>query len=122
MNILLLGSGGREDALAWRLRQSPSCDVLIARRAILALHVGQTASRLILATRCSGLLAKDRAIDLIVIGPGRPRRGVADATSRRIATFGPSEAAAQLEGSRASGIVRSSRHSDRRLCSDRNCN
>src|SRR5260221_6400342 len=30
MNILLLGSGGREDALAWRLRQSPSCDKLIA--------------------------------------------------------------------------------------------
>jgi phosphoribosylamine--glycine ligase len=30
MNILLLGSGGREDALAWRLRQSPSCERLIA--------------------------------------------------------------------------------------------
>ena len=30
MNILLLGSGGREDALAWRLRQSPSCDALVA--------------------------------------------------------------------------------------------
>ena len=30
MNILLLGSGGREDALAWRLRQSPSCDRLLA--------------------------------------------------------------------------------------------
>src|SRR5438552_10615416 len=30
MDILLLGSGGREDALAWRLRQSPSCDRLIA--------------------------------------------------------------------------------------------
>src|SRR5437868_14019962 len=30
MSILLLGSGGREDALAWRLRQSPSCDKLVA--------------------------------------------------------------------------------------------
>ncbi|HYI43381.1 MAG TPA: phosphoribosylamine--glycine ligase N-terminal domain-containing protein, partial [Sphingomicrobium sp.] len=30
MNILLLGSGGREDALAWRLRQSPSCGELVA--------------------------------------------------------------------------------------------
>ena len=44
MDILLLGSGGREDALAWRLRQSPSCGELIAAPAIRASRAGPSAS------------------------------------------------------------------------------
>src|SRR3954454_23265882 len=81
MNILLLGSGGREDALAWRLRQSPSCDKLlaapgnpgIARWAeIVALDPCDTGAIVDLARRNS--------IDLVVVGPEAPLvAGVADA-------------------------------------------
>ena len=103
MNILLLGSGGREDALAWRLRQSPSCTRLIASpgnpgierwaecHAVDPCDVGAVVA-----------LAKAKAIDLVVVGPEAPLvAGVADALrAQGIATFGPSAAAAMLEGSK----------------------
>ena len=103
MNILLLGSGGREDALAWRLRQSPSCNVLIAApgnpgiaRWADCVAIDPCDADAVVS------LAKDRAIDLIVVGPEAPLvAGVADAArAAGIATFGPSAAAAQLEGSK----------------------
>jgi phosphoribosylamine--glycine ligase len=103
MNILLLGSGGREDALAWRLRQSPSCDVLIAAPG----NPGVARWAECVATDpCDAqevvALAKQRGIDLIVVGPEAPLvAGVADAArAAGIATFGPSAAAARLEGSK----------------------
>src|SRR5438270_12006988 len=81
MNLLLLGSGGREDALAWRLRQSPSCDKLlaapgnpgIARWAeCIAIDPNDPAAVVRLAVRDT--------IDLVVIGPEAPLvAGVADA-------------------------------------------
>jgi phosphoribosylamine--glycine ligase len=103
MNILLLGSGGREDALAWRLRQSPSCDKLlaapgnpgIARWADIAsvdpCDPGAVAG-----------LARENAIDLVVVGPEAPLvAGVGDALREAgFAVFGPNAAAAQLEGSK----------------------
>lgn len=103
MNILLLGSGGREDALAWRLRQSPSCDALI---------VAPGNPGIARWADCVAIdpcdpdavvsLAQERAIDLIVVGPEAPLvAGVADAArAAGIDTFGPSAAAAQLEGSK----------------------
>jgi phosphoribosylamine--glycine ligase len=103
MNILLLGSGGREDALAWRLRQSPSCDVLIAAPG----NPGVARWAECVATDpCDAqevvALATQRGIDLIVVGPEAPLvAGVADAArAAGIATFGPSAAAARLEGSK----------------------
>src|SRR6185436_15332444 len=81
MNILLLGSGGREDALAWRLRQSPSCEALvaapgnpgIARWAECAAADPMEAAAVI-------ELARSRSIDLVVIGPEAPLvSGVGDA-------------------------------------------
>ena len=100
---MLLGSGGREDALAWRLRQSPSCDRLVAapgnpgisRWADLA-PVDPCDPQAVVA------LAKSIAADLIVVGPEAPLvAGVADALrSAGFAVFGPSAAAAQLEGSK----------------------
>ena len=103
MNILLLGSGGREDALAWRLRQSPSCETLIAApgnpgiaRWAECVAIDPCDPEAVVA------LAKQRNIDMIVVGPEAPLvAGVADDARRAgIATFGPSAAAAQLEGSK----------------------
>jgi phosphoribosylamine--glycine ligase len=103
MNILLLGSGGREDALAWRLRQSPSCEALAAApgnpgiaRWAECVAIDPCDPEAVVS------LAKERAIDLIVVGPEAPLvAGVADAArAAGIATFGPSAAAAQLEGSK----------------------
>ncbi|HEV2043138.1 MAG TPA: phosphoribosylamine--glycine ligase, partial [Sphingomicrobium sp.] len=103
MNILLLGSGAREDALGRRLSQSPSCTALIAapgnpgiaRWAIChAVDPCEVSAVVALATAS--------AIDLVVVGPEAPLvAGVADALrAAGIATFGPSAAAAQLEGSK----------------------
>jgi phosphoribosylamine---glycine ligase len=103
MNILLLGSGGREDALAWRLRQSPSCETLIAAPGNPG--IARWAECVALDPCDVGAvvaLAKQRAIDLVVVGPEAPLvAGVADACrATGIAVFGPSAAAAQLEGSK----------------------
>ena len=103
MNILLLGSGGREDALAWRLRQSPSCGTLVAAPGNpgIARWAGCYA-----IDPCDGeavvALARREAIDLVVVGPEAPLvAGVADAVrDAGIAVFGPGAAAAMLEGSK----------------------
>jgi phosphoribosylamine--glycine ligase len=103
MNILLLGSGGREDALAWRLRQSPSCDKLIAAPGNPGIARW---AECVVADPCDPQsivkLAKSHAIDLVVIGPEAPLvAGVADALrDAAVAVFGPNAAAAQLEGSK----------------------
>jgi len=103
MDILLLGSGGREDALAWRLRQSPSCGRLLAAPgnpgiARWAECVGIDSCDPAAVTE----LAKRESIDLVVVGPEAPLvAGVGDALrASGIAVFGPNAAAAQLEGSK----------------------
>jgi phosphoribosylamine--glycine ligase len=103
MDILLLGSGGREDALAWRLRQSPSCGRLLAAPGNPGIARW---AECIALDPCDGRavveLAHNQRIDLVVIGPEAPLvAGVADALrAAGIAVFGPSAAAAQLEGSK----------------------
>jgi phosphoribosylamine--glycine ligase len=98
MNILLLGSGGREDALAWRLRQSPSCDTLIAAPGNPGIARW---AECVAIDPCSPDavvgLARERGIDLIVVGPEAPLvAGVVDAArAAGIATFGPSAAGAR---------------------------
>lgn len=103
MNILLLGSGGREDALAWRLRQSPSCDKLLAApgnpgiaRWAECVSIDPCDSAAVVS------LARSSGSDLVVIGPEAPLvAGVADALrAGGLTVFGPSAAAAQLEGSK----------------------
>jgi phosphoribosylamine--glycine ligase len=103
MNILLLGSGGREDALAWRLRQSPSCDKLLAAPGNPGIARW---AELVAIDPCDAggvvELARQNQIDLVVVGPEAPLvAGVADALrAAGIAVFGPNAAAAQLEGSK----------------------
>jgi phosphoribosylamine--glycine ligase len=103
MNILLLGSGGREDALAWRLRQSPSCDTLVAAPGNPG--IARWAECVAIdPCDCAGVvaLARSRGINLVVVGAEAPLvAGVADALrAAGIAAFGPSAAAAELEGSK----------------------
>ncbi len=101
MNILLIGSGGREHALAWKLAQSPSCDTLYAAHG----NPG-TAHHAILVAMDGSDHSAVRAfcerfdIGLVVVGPEGPLvAGLADALGD-IPVFGPSKAAAQLEGSK----------------------
>jgi phosphoribosylamine---glycine ligase len=103
MNILLLGSGGREDALAWRLRQSPSCGDLVAApgnpgiaRWADCVSIDPCNSNTVVD------LARRMAAGLVVVGPEAPLvAGVGDALRKAgFAVFGPNAAAAQLEGSK----------------------
>lgn len=103
MKILLIGSGGREHALAWRLAQSPSCTQLFAAPGNPG--IGQYARLLPIAADAIEALvdaAHKLAVDLVVVGPEVPLvLGLADKLrAEGIAVFGPSAAAAQLEGSK----------------------
>lgn len=104
MRILIIGNGAREDALSWRLAQSPSCTAIFASPG----NAG-TASRGenwgIAATNGKALAqrARDERIDLAVIGPETAiAAGVCDQFRQLgISVFGPSRAAGRLESSKA---------------------
>lgn len=107
MNILLLGSGGREHALAWKIAQSPRVEKLyIAPGNAGTSNVGENVA--IKATDFAALkvFALEHAIDMIVVGPEDPLvQGIYDyfkndLTTQNIAIIGPSRAGAQLEGSK----------------------
>jgi phosphoribosylamine--glycine ligase len=103
MNILILGGGGREHALAWAAMQNPKCDRLIvapgnagiaaiAECADLPIEDGATVAQ----------FAAENAIDLVIVGPEAPLvAGVADELhAAGILVFGPSADAARLEASK----------------------
>jgi phosphoribosylamine--glycine ligase len=103
MNILILGSGGREHALAWKIAASPLTDKLycapgnagIAQEAdCVALELGDHAA--------VTAFAKDKDIDLVVVGPEAPLCAgiVDDLEAAGIKAFGPTKWAARLEGSK----------------------
>lgn len=103
-NVLLIGSGGREHALAWKLAQSPK----LSRLFIAPGNPGtaQCGTNVPLSiTDHAGIIAfcQQENIGLVVVGPEAPLvAGLADDLSAAgIAVFGPSKAAAQLEGSKA---------------------
>ena len=104
MRVLLIGSGGREHALAVGLAADPSVEFLAAAPGNPG--IGQVATLYpVTATDPAAVaaLAVELAADLVVVGPEAPLvAGVADAVrAKGIACFGPSAAAAQLEGSKA---------------------
>jgi phosphoribosylamine--glycine ligase len=106
MKLLVIGSGGREHALAWKLAQSPRVtDILVAPGNAGTAHAAKCRNVAINVTDIAGLLklAQDEAVALTVVGPEVPLvAGVVDtfrAAGLRI--FGPTAAAAQLEGSKA---------------------
>ena len=103
MNVLLIGSGGREHALAWKLAASPKLSKLycapgnpgIAEAAeLVTLDVNDH--------QAVAAFAKSHAIDLVIVGPEAPLvAGLSDdLRAEGIRVFGPSKAAAQLEGSK----------------------
>lgn len=103
MNILLIGSGGREHALAWKLAQSPSCDKLYASPGNPG--ISEEAELVALNADDHGAViafCRDKAIDLVVCGPEAPLvAGLGDALrAAGLAVFGPNKDAAQLEGSK----------------------
>ncbi|MCT4685109.1 MAG: phosphoribosylamine--glycine ligase, partial [Roseicyclus sp.] len=103
MNILILGGGGREHALAWAVQQNPKCDRLI---------VAPGNAGIAMLAECAALdiedgeavvgFAVEESIDFVIIGPEAPlAAGVADALAEAgILVFGPSAAAARLEASK----------------------
>ena len=104
MNILILGGGGREHALAWAVKQNPKCDRLIVApgNAGIAM-VAECADIDILDGASVVTFCEENAVDFVIVGPEAPlAAGVADATrAAGLLTFGPSAAAAQLEASKA---------------------
>src|ERR1051325_10134344 len=103
MNLLLLGSGGREHALAWKIAASPLTDKLycapgnagIAREAeCVSLDLGDHAAVI--------KFAKEKKIELVVVGPEAPLCAgiVDDLEAAGIKAFGPTKWAARLEGSK----------------------
>lgn len=106
MNILIIGNGGREHALGWKAAQSPLADKIYVAPGNAGTALEPTLENVdIAATDIAGLLAfaQSHDIGLTIVGPEAPLViGVVDAfRAAGLAIFGPTQAAAQLEGSKA---------------------
>jgi phosphoribosylamine---glycine ligase len=104
MNILILGSGGREHALAWAVKQNPKTDrLIVAPGNAGTAMVAENAAIDILDGASVVTFCEENAIDFVIVGPEAPlAAGVADACRKvGLLTFGPSAAAARLEASKA---------------------
>ncbi|SON54638.1 Phosphoribosylamine-glycine ligase [Hartmannibacter diazotrophicus] len=104
MHVLLIGSGGREHAMAWKLTQSPR----LTRLSIAPGNAGMTPLGTLVALDPADhdaviAYCKTEGVDFVVVGPEAPLVAglVDDLASAGIKAFGPSRAAAQLEGSKA---------------------
>ena len=104
MNILILGGGGREHALAWAFAQNPKCDRLWCApgNAGIAAEAECVALDILDGDKVLAFV-RENAIDFVVVGPEAPLvEGVADVLrAAGVATFGPGREAARLEGSKA---------------------
>ena len=103
MKVLLIGSGGREHALALKISQSPLCEALFIAPGNPGTAKLGTNTLLNIADHAGvAQFCRDKGISLVVVGPEAPLvAGIADDLAKEgIAVFGPSKAAAQLEGSK----------------------
>ena len=104
MNILLLGSGGREHALAWKLKQSKKCSSLfIAPGNAGTANCGTNVDLNITDFETVSSFCKENAVELLVVGPEEPLvKGIADYfENTNVNVVGPSMHGSQLEGSKA---------------------
>lgn len=104
MRILLIGSGGREHALAWKLSASPLCDALFIAPGNPGTARHGTNVTLDVADHAAVIaFCRTMGVGLVVVGPEAPLVAglVDDLTGAGIKAFGPVKAAAQLEGSKA---------------------
>ncbi|MDG1738786.1 MAG: phosphoribosylamine--glycine ligase [Paracoccaceae bacterium] len=103
MNILILGGGGREHALAWAVMQNPKCDRLIVAPGNAGISaIAECASFDVEDGAAVTNFVEENTIDFVIIGPEAPlAAGVADRLrDAGVLVFGPSKAAAQLEASK----------------------
>jgi phosphoribosylamine---glycine ligase len=103
MNVLLIGSGGREHALAWKLAQSPLLETLYAAPGNPGIADHASLAGVDINDHAAVVaFCQDVKIDLVVVGPEAPLvAGIADALiAAGIKVFGPTAAAARLEGSK----------------------
>ena len=103
MNVLIIGSGGREHAIAWKVKQSPRLTKLyIAPGNAGTEACGENVPMDVSDHRAVARFCNERQIDLVIVGPEVPlAAGIADALSEHgIRCFGPKQAAAQLEASK----------------------
>jgi phosphoribosylamine--glycine ligase len=103
MNILLIGSGGREHALAWKMAASPLVERLVCAPGNAGIALECEVAALDIADHVAVIgFCRAQAIDFVVVGPEGPLCAgiVDDLAAAGIKAFGPGKAAAQLEGSK----------------------
>ncbi|MDP5255461.1 MULTISPECIES: phosphoribosylamine--glycine ligase [unclassified Vibrio] len=106
MNVLIIGGGGREHALAWKAAQNPTVDTVFVAPGNAGTTLENKLKNIPLEVEnITGLVefAKNNAVELTIVGPEVPLvLGVVDAfQAEGLAIFGPTKGAAQLEGSKA---------------------
>ena len=118
MKLLLIGAGGREHALAWKMAQSPQCDKLyIAPGNAGTKNCGENVPISVNDFEKLKAFCVDNQIDMVVVGPEDPLvNGIydnfkADARTKDIPVIGPSKAGAMLEGSKDFAKAFMQRHS-----------
>ena len=118
MKLLLIGAGGREHALAWKMAQSPQCDKLyIAPGNAGTKNCGENVPISVNDFKKLKAFCVDNQIDMVVVGPEDPLvDGIyddfkADARTKDIPVIGPSKAGAMLEGSKDFAKAFMQRHS-----------
>ena len=118
MKLLLIGAGGREHALAWKMAQSPQCDKLyIAPGNAGTKNCGENVPISVNDFEKLKAFCVDKQIDMVIVGPEDPLvNGIyddfkADARTKNIPVIGPSKAGAMLEGSKDFAKAFMQRHS-----------